>query len=509
MDETTPLVSKKQQQHWLGIKPSPWVLYPAFIFLGTVLGMVQGPFVQFLLDLLCQRMDTSTVSDRSREECNADSAVQAASSTLLMQTDSRYDILGMLSTVMYSSMSDKRGRRPILIINAFGFLADITLSYILARFHQVAPLWLLVVGAICQGLGGSSATLLMSCHAYAADCTTPGERTVVFGRLMASFVAGNFAGPTLAGYIMEKTGSIEPILIVNMAGLSMWILYLIFVMPESNRKVRENVSEDITEPSQPFWKRLNFYSSLSIIFTASPELANKASLPLLILTQMLSKTANLSFVCIVVLYVTYVFGWTPAQVGYFLSFENAASLIGLLFIIPLITKMHGKVSDEEDVNDPAVAGLHIMKLDLWMVRIGLTCLCGSMLLFSLANVGWVMFLGATLQMGGSLYIVSAKSLLVQLAGEDQAGQILGAAGVVESMVFTFAPILANELYSRFVFTSPWVVFGACTGLHASALFLSIFIRSKRQGSIILYNIPMPTRTFLCHYVAAQKVVNVP
>lgn len=205
-----------------------------------------------------------------------------------------------------------------------------------------------------------------------------------------------------------------------------WILYLIFIMPESNRKVRENVTENAVEPSQPFWKKFDFYSSLSIIFTARPELANKASLPLLILTQMLSKTANLSFVCIVVLYATYVFGWTPTQVGYFLSYENAAALIGLLFIIPLITKLHGKVSEEEDESDPAVIGLHIMKLDLWMVRIGLTCLCGSMLLFSLANVGWVMFIGATLQMGGCLYMVSAKSLLVQLAGEDQAGQILGA-----------------------------------------------------------------------------------
>lgn len=94
MDETTPLVSKKEQQHWLGIKPSPWVLYPAFLFLGTVLGMVQGPFVQFLLDLLCQRMDTSTISERSREECNADSDVQSASSEILMQVQVVASVIG-------------------------------------------------------------------------------------------------------------------------------------------------------------------------------------------------------------------------------------------------------------------------------------------------------------------------------------------------------------------------------------------------------------------------------
>jgi hypothetical protein len=68
MNETTPLVTKKEQKHWLGIKPTPWVL--------------------------CQRMDTANTASRSREECNADPVVQAASSTLLMQMEVVASIVG-------------------------------------------------------------------------------------------------------------------------------------------------------------------------------------------------------------------------------------------------------------------------------------------------------------------------------------------------------------------------------------------------------------------------------
>ncbi|KAM3584351.1 hypothetical protein VKS41_003171 [Umbelopsis sp. WA50703] len=485
MNETTPLVTKKEQKHWLGIKPTPWVLYAPMLCLGLVLGMTQGPTVQFAIDLLCQRMDTANTASRSREECNADPVVQAASSTLLMQMEVVASIVGMLATVVYSNMSDKRGRRPVFLINALCLIGCILVDYMVARFSEIAPLWLLIVAAVLQGLGGSSSTLLMSCHAYCADCSTPEERTVVFGRLMASFIAGSFTGPTLAGYLMDNNGTIEPILIIAMAGLTAWALYILFILPESNRKVYEAVADDAAQSRQPFWQKFNFYSTLSIIFTAKPELSNKAALPLLILTQMLSKTANLSFMVTVVLYVTYVFAWTPTEVGYFLSFESAAQLIGLLVVIPLITKIHGKVASDEDVHDSISGRYHILQLNLRMARIGLICLAMSMFVCVLANTGWVMFLGGTLQIGGCLYIVSSKSLLVQLAGEDQAGQILGAAAVVEAFVFAAGPVLANTLYSRFVSTLPWIVFAACAGLQGFAAFLAMFIRSKSMNSIML------------------------
>jgi hypothetical protein len=105
--------------------------------------MLQGPLIQFVIDLICSRIDSTEAIKRPREQCNADSDVQAQVSNLLMWTTLigsvigncqnftvvqctrvvvlTFDIItsmaGLLSTAIYSKMSDKRGRRPVFIIN--------------------------------------------------------------------------------------------------------------------------------------------------------------------------------------------------------------------------------------------------------------------------------------------------------------------------------------------------------------------------------------------------------
>jgi hypothetical protein len=84
MDEITPLITKIQAKHWLRLKPSPWVLYPALLVLGFAIGMIQGPSVQFIMDITCDRIDSTKVASRPREQCNSDPQVQASVSNLLM-----------------------------------------------------------------------------------------------------------------------------------------------------------------------------------------------------------------------------------------------------------------------------------------------------------------------------------------------------------------------------------------------------------------------------------------
>jgi hypothetical protein len=94
MDEITPLIGKVQRNHWLRIKPSPWVLYPALLLLGCILGMLQGPTVQFIIDVMCERIDSAKIATRPREQCNNDPEVQASSSSLLMWIQVVSSIIG-------------------------------------------------------------------------------------------------------------------------------------------------------------------------------------------------------------------------------------------------------------------------------------------------------------------------------------------------------------------------------------------------------------------------------
>jgi len=209
----------------------------------------------------------------------------------------------------------------------------------------------------------------------------------------------------------------------------MWVLFVIFVVPESNLKVLEPAVEEEEEEEdhshQSFWSKINFISSLSIIFTAKPELTNRASLPILALIQFLCKCVAIGVVTTVVLYVSYVFAWTPTDVGFFLSFESGASLVGLLGILPALKKLHEVVVPEGGVNSISSRHSSIV-LDLWICRLGILFLTLSMAVFTLAYSGWMMYLGAIFQTGGVLYTASTKSLMVQMVGEDNAGLVLGA-----------------------------------------------------------------------------------
>lgn len=205
----------------------------------------------------------------------------------------------------------------------------------------------------------------------------------------------------------------------------MWVLFVIFVVPESNMKVLEPAVVEEEHSHQSFWDKINFISSLSIIFTAKPELTNRASLPILALIQFLCKCVAIGFVTTVVLYVSYVFAWTPTDVGFFLSFESGASLVGLLVILPALKKLHEVVVPEGGINSISSRHSSIV-LDLWICRLGILFLTLSMAVFTLAYTGWMMYLGAIFQTGGVLYAASTKSLMVQMAGEDNAGLVLGA-----------------------------------------------------------------------------------
>jgi hypothetical protein len=217
---------------------------------------------------------------------------------------------------------------------------------------------------------------------------------------------------------------LEPIALTALISMILWVLFVIFIVPESNMKIHDPAIEEERNSRQSIWSKINFVSSLSIIFTAKPELTNRASLPILALIQFLCRCVAVGVVTIMVLYVSYVFAWTPTDVGFFLSFESGASLVGLLVILPALKRLH-EVVVPEGVHNVSARHSSIV-LDLWICRLGILALGLSMAVFTLAYAGWMMYLAAIFQIGGVLYTASTKSLMVQIAGEDNAGLILGA-----------------------------------------------------------------------------------
>ena len=136
-----------------------------------------------------------------------------------------YSAMQFLFAPILGGLSDRYGRRPIILIALFGFTVD----YIIVAF---APnlVWLFVA-RIFSGICGSSLTVV---NAYVADISSPENRAKNFGMIGAAFGLGFVIGPAIGG-ILGEIGVRIPFLVA--AGLTFLnFLYGYFFIPESLKK---------------------------------------------------------------------------------------------------------------------------------------------------------------------------------------------------------------------------------------------------------------------------------
>lgn len=153
-----------------------------------------------------------------------------------------YAIMQFVFAPIVGSLSDRYGRRPVLLISLLGFGID----YLFLAFAPT--IWWLFVGRVVAGITGASFT---TAAAYIADISTNENRTQNFGMIGAAFGLGFIIGPVIGG-LLGSFGPRVPFLVA--AGLSLLnTLYGYFILPESLPKQNRRSFS---------WKRANPFGSL-------------------------------------------------------------------------------------------------------------------------------------------------------------------------------------------------------------------------------------------------------
>ena len=211
------------------------------------------------------------------------------------------------------SISDRFGRRPVVLLSNFGMGAD----YLLMAWAPVLP-WLFA-GRVISGLTASSIPTAM---AYMADVTAPEKRAAAFGMLNAAFGLGFVLGPAMGGVL----GSVNPRLpFLVAAGLSLLNgIYGLLVLPESLAKENRSAFS---------WKRANPVGSLAM-------LARTGVLLQLALLLLLGYLAQQVLQNVYVLYADYRYGWTNRTVGLSLGVVGVFTILyGAFLVKPAIARL--------------------------------------------------------------------------------------------------------------------------------------------------------------------------
>jgi DHA1 family tetracycline resistance protein-like MFS transporter len=315
-----------------------------------------------------------------------------------------YAVMQFLFAPVLGNLSDKYGRRPVLLISLFGFFVD----YLILSFAPTFA-WLFI-GRLLAGVTGASFT---TASAYIADISTAENRAKNFGLMGAAFGLGFILGPALGGALGEF-GTRVPFYAAAALTFLNW-LYGYFILPES-------LSLDHRRPFD--WKRANPVGSL-LHLKKYPSLLGLFLAFGLIYIAAHAVQSNWSF------YVMYMFNWSEGMIG--LSLALVGALVG------------------------AVQGGLIRVVNPWLgdrrsAYIGLILYGIGLFLFGIANKSWMMFAFLVPYCLGGIAGPALQSIITGKVPPNEQGELQGALTSLMSLTTIIGPPLMTGLFA--LFTSP-------------------------------------------------------
>jgi DHA1 family tetracycline resistance protein-like MFS transporter len=311
-------------------------------------------------------------------------------------------LMQFVSSPLLGAMSDRFGRRPVLLISMLG----LGLDYVLMA---LAPsLSWLFVGRVISGITSAS---FSTAYAYIADITPPEKRAGAFGLVGAAFGVGFVLGPALGGLL----GAVDP-------RLPFWIAAAFclanavcgyFLLPESLPGERR----------MPFeWARANPMGSLRLLGTHH-QLMGLAGV------AFLSNLAHAVLPSVAVLYASYRYGWSDQVMGLTLATVGVASGIVQGFLIqPIIGRFGERTA----------------------LAVGLLFGTAGFAVYGLAETSTSFWSGIPLMALWGVASAAALSIMSRLVGGSEQGQLQGANASLMALANLVGPTL-------FGFTFAWSI----------------------------------------------------
>jgi MFS transporter, DHA1 family, tetracycline resistance protein len=343
-----------------------------------------------------------------------------------------YAFMQFLCAPFFGSLSDKFGRRPVLLFSLLGFAVD----YL---FLALAPTYeWLFVGRVISGITGASIT---TASAYIADVSNAENRAKNFGMVGAAFGLGFIIGPVLGGLL----GHIGPRIPFYAAAVLALLncLYGYFVLPESLSKENRREFD---------WKRTNPLTSL-LGLRKYPALGGLVISMTLVLVASHAVQSNWSY------FTMYRFKWDEKMVGISLG------VVGVLVAIVQggLTRFVNPILGNEK-----------------SIYIGLLLYTIGMFLFGIANQGWMMFVFLIPYCFGGIAQPALQSVMSGQVPPNEQGELQGALTSLQSAAAIIGPLVMNNLFFYFSHDKAPIYLPGAPFLLGTILLFAAFVIAYRS-----------------------------
>lgn len=344
-----------------------------------------------------------------------------------------YAAMQFVFSPVLGALSDRYGRRPVLLVSLAGALVD----YLLMTFSPWG--WVLVVGRTVAGL--TSANMAVA-TAYMADITAEEQRAQRFGLLGAVMGVGFIIGPVIGG-VLGVWWLRSPFLAAAVLnGLN--LLVAAFILPETRSPSKAPLD----------WTALNPLAPLKWLWNA------RQLLPLMSVSVVFGLIATVP-ATVWVLYGADRFGWDSVAIGTSLSMFGVAMAISQATLTGLFTKWLG---------------------DLGTLMLGVAFDALAYVLMGFADQGWMGFALTPLFALGGIAQPALQSLLSRRVGPDQQGELAGVSTSLQSLAAIVGPVGSAALYFSTREVWPGMVWLVGAGLYALASTLFIGLRRAPEAA---------------------------
>lgn len=312
-----------------------------------------------------------------------------------------FAFMQFLFAPILGNLSDKYGRRPVLLFSLFGFGID----YIFLSFAPTIG-WLFV-GRVIAGITGASFT---TASAYIADISTAESRAKNFGMIGAAFGLGFIVGPLIGG-LLGELGARVPFMVAAGLTLTNW-LYGYFVLPESLDQSHRRSFD---------WRRANPVGSL-VQLGKYPAVAGLALSLVFVYLASHAVQSNWSYFNIER------FNWSPHMIG--ISLGVVGLLVGAVQG-GLVRFVNPRIGNEKSV----YVGLGLYALGLF--------------LFAFATQSWMMFIFLIPYCLGGIAGPALQSIISGHVPPNEQGELQGALTSLMSATSIIGPPMMTSLFAYF------------------------------------------------------------
>lgn len=312
-----------------------------------------------------------------------------------------FAIMQFLFGPTVGNLSDRYGRRPVLLISLFIMAVDY------AVMALADTMWLLLLGRI---VGGITAATHSTAAAFIADISSDEERSQNFGLVSAAFGVGFVLGPVIGG-LLASFGPRAPFIAAAIFAGSNFV-FGYFVFPET-------VTDEIRRPFD--WKRANPFGALM-------NIGRLPGIRPLLVVYFLYQVAFYVYPAIWSYFTQERFGWSPAMVGWSLAVFGISMAISQGLLIRKIIPWIGE-------RKTVVLGF-VMDIVVFFFTAILTN-------------GWIVLGLTPLSALGGMATPAMQGLMSRAAGPDQQGELQGLLTSIGALGMILSPLIMTRTFAMF------------------------------------------------------------